>query len=45
MIIFLAIVLITLFLAISAIHFYWVFGGKNWANMAFLRKSKRQKGD
>ncbi len=32
--IWLAIILILIFLAIAAIHFYWAFGGRKWANLA-----------
>ena len=34
-----AIILIIIFLAISAIHFYWAFGGKNWANVVIPTKA------
>jgi Protein of unknown function (DUF3995) len=30
----LAIILILIFVAIAAVHFYWAFGGKKWANAA-----------
>jgi glucan phosphoethanolaminetransferase (alkaline phosphatase superfamily) len=32
--IFIAFVLIIIFLLIAAVHFYWAFGGKKWANAA-----------
>ena len=31
--------MIIIFLAISAIHFYWAFGGKNWANVVIPTKA------
>jgi Protein of unknown function (DUF3995) len=30
----LAFILISIFLAIAVIHFYWAFGGRKWANLA-----------
>lgn len=39
MITFLALVLISIFIGIAAIHFYWAFGGRKWSELALPTRS------
>ena len=43
MITFLALVLISIFISIAAIHFYWAFGGSKWTNLVIPTRSDSPK--
>lgn len=43
MITFLALILISIFISIAAIHFYWAFGGSKWTNLVIPTRSDSPK--